>query len=160
MLSALVVNDNPAIRTVLARSLERRGWVVQTAADGVEGLEAVRAQPFDVVISEMEMPRRGGLWLWEQAIALRPEMRGKFVVISEEPLPEPSSTGPLAESEQVLLKPLSLDSLRGTVQRIVEEADGATLPSEVGEDLPAHALREPSIAPPQWPPAVSPDAPQ
>lgn len=140
MLTALVVDDNPAIRTVIARSLERRGWEVKTAADGLQAMEAVQAQPFDVVISDVNMPRRGGLWLWEQAVALRSELRGRFVFIGGEPLPESWNMGPLAESEMFLLKPLSLASLRGTVQRVV-----------------ANAFEEQSIAPPQWPPALTPD---
>ena len=157
MLTALVVDDNPAIRTVIARSLERRGWEARTAADGVEAMEAVRAQPFDAIICDVNMPRRGGLWLWEQAVALRPELRGRFVFISGEPLPEPWGKGPLTESELFLLKPLSLASLRGTVQRIVEHADETWAHSESDENLRGQTPREPSIAPPQWPPAVTPD---
>ena len=157
MLTALVVDDNPAIRTVIARSLERRGWEVKAAADGVEAMEAVRAQPFDVVITEVNMPKRGGLWFWEQAIALRPELRGRFVFISGEPLPEPWNKGPFTARELFLLKPLSLASLRGTVQRIIEHADESWAHSESDENLPGQTLREQSIAPPQWPPAVTPD---
>ena len=157
MLAALVVDDNPAIRTVIARSLERRGWDVSAAADGIEAMEAVRAQPFDAIICDVNMPRRGGLWLWEQAVALRPELRGRFVFISGEPLPEPWNNGPLTESELFLLKPLSLASLRSTVQRIVEHADETWVSSESDENPPGQTLREPSIAPPRWPPAVTPD---
>ena len=157
MLTALVVDDNPAIRTVIARSLERRGWEVTTASDGIDGMEAVRAQPFDAIICDVNMPRRGGLWLWEQAVALRPELRGRFVFISGEPLPEPWNQGPLADGELFLLKPLSLASLRDTVQRVVEKVDVNWAPTESDENRPGQTLREQSIAPPQWPPAVTPD---
>lgn len=159
VLTALVVDDNPAIRTVIARSLERRGWEVKTAADGHEGVAAVQAQSFDVVISGVNMPRRGGLWFWEQAVALRSELRGRFVFISGEPLPESWNMGPLAESEMFLLKPLSLASLRDTVQRVVANTYGTGLPSELDQDLSANAFEEQSIAPPQWPPEVTPDEP-
>ncbi len=79
MFSALIVDDNFALREANARSLARDGWDVTTATDGLEALEAVRTHLFDVVITDVHMPRRGGLWLWEQALALRPELRGKFV---------------------------------------------------------------------------------
>src|SRR5437764_13078953 len=91
MLSALIVDDNFALRGAIARSLARDGWEVATATDGLEALEAVRSRLFDAVITDVHMPRRGGLWLWQQALALRPELRGKFVFMSSEPLPEPPS---------------------------------------------------------------------
>ena len=73
--SALIVDDNFALRGAIARSLARDGWEVTTASDGLEALEAVRSHLFDAVITDVHMPRRGGLWLWEQALALRPELR-------------------------------------------------------------------------------------
>src|ERR1051325_4789325 len=87
MLSVLIVDDDSAIRSVLIRSLERRGCTVASAANGLEGLNAIRRGSFDVVISDVNMPRRGGLWLREKALALRPELGGRVLLISAEPLP-------------------------------------------------------------------------
>src|SRR5256714_4915820 len=89
--SALVVDDNYALREAIARSLAREGGNVTTAPGGLEGLEAIRGRQFDVVITDVHMPRRGGLWLWEQALALQPELRAKFGFMSSEPLPQPPS---------------------------------------------------------------------
>lgn len=116
ILSALIVDDNFALRTAISRSLQRRGWHVTTAGDGLEGLDAVRHQSFDVVISDVNMPRRGGLWLWEESLALRPELRGKFVFMSSEPLPQPPSNAVF------MVKPLSLATLWSEVQAIVQTA--------------------------------------
>jgi len=110
MLSALIVDDNFALRGAIARSLARDGWEVATATDGLEALEAVRSRLFDAVITDVHMPRRGGLWLWEQALALRPELRGKFVFMSSEPLPEPPS------GAIFMVKPLSLATLKSELQ--------------------------------------------
>src|SRR5438132_5795570 len=77
MYSVLMVDDNAAIREALARSLTRRGCRVTTAASGVEGLQALTQRSFDVVITDLNMPERGGLWLWRQALVLRPELRGQ-----------------------------------------------------------------------------------
>src|SRR6266516_2153947 len=85
----LMVDDHAAMREAIARSLTRRGCRVTTAVSGVNGLEALRTQSFDVIISDLNMPERGGLWLWRQALVLRPELRGRFVLIASEPLPEP-----------------------------------------------------------------------
>jgi len=116
--SVLMVDDNPAMREAIARSLTRRGCAVTTAADAAEALASLRRQSYDVVVTDLNMPERGGLWLWRQAVVARPELRGRFVLIASEPLPDPRSMDLFVETERFLLKPLSLD----TLWRLVEEA--------------------------------------
>ena len=114
----LMVDDNAAMREAIARSLARRGCAVTTAADAAEALASLRRQSYDVVVTDLNLPERGGLWLWRQAVMVRPELRGRFVLIASEPLPDPRSMDLFLESERFLLKPLSLDAL----WRLVEEA--------------------------------------
>jgi|SRR5881628_1028021 len=124
--SVLMVDDNTAMREAIARSLTRRGCRVTTAVSGVDGLATVRQQPFDVVITDLNMPERGGLWLWRQAVMLRPELRGRFVLLASEPLPEPPSMSRFIESERLLLKPVLLDTLWREVEdvmRVARKAD-------------------------------------
>jgi len=120
MYSVLMVDDNTAMREALARSLTRRGCRVTTAASGVAGVEALKQRPFDVVITDLNMPERGGLWLWRQALILRPELRGRFVLIASEPLPEPRSLSLFMETERFVLKPLSLETLWRQVEEAME----------------------------------------
>jgi len=120
--SVLMVDDNAAMREAIARSLTRRGCHVATAVSGVTALEALRAQSFDVIISDLNMPERGGLWLWRQALVLRPELRGRFVLIASEPLPEPLTMSLFLESERFLLKPLTLDTLWREVEGVMRVA--------------------------------------
>ncbi|MFP4696894.1 Hpt domain-containing protein, partial [Thiohalospira sp.] len=60
---ALVVDDSITVRRVTGRLLERHGWRVATARDGVEALEAVEAEPPAVVLLDIEMPRMDGFEL-------------------------------------------------------------------------------------------------
>src|SRR5712691_7586743 len=120
MYSVLMVDDNVAIREALARSLTRRGCRVTTAASGVAGMEALKERSFDVVVTDLNMPERGGLWLWRQARILHPELRGRFVLIASEPLPEPRSLSLFMETERFVLKPLSLDTLWRQVEEVME----------------------------------------
>ena len=134
--SVLLVDDNAAMREALARSLTRRGCRVTTATSGVEGLEKLRERAFDAVVTDLNMPERGGLWLWRQTLVLRPELRGRFVMIASEPLPEPRSLALFLESEQFVVKPLTLDVLWRLVQDILQSGSkrvsGArTQPSEL-----------------------------
>ena len=59
----LVVDDERFIRDVVAEFLVLEGYDVHTAADGQEALAELRGKPFDVVITDLKMPRMGGLEL-------------------------------------------------------------------------------------------------
>ena len=58
--SVLVVDDDQINRMVLARDLEREGHRVIAVEDGVRALEALRAEPFDVVLLDVLMPELDG----------------------------------------------------------------------------------------------------
>ncbi len=57
----LVVDDNEANREMLARRLERRGYTVLLATNGVECLELVAFQRPDLILLDVEMPVMDGL---------------------------------------------------------------------------------------------------
>lgn len=62
----LVVDDNADNRDVLARRLKRLELTqVRQAADGVEALDMVRAEPFDLVLLDVMMPRMNGVEMLE-----------------------------------------------------------------------------------------------
>ena len=61
--SVLLVEDSRVIRIQMTRILERAGYQVTTADDGLEGWEKLQAGQFDLVVSDVEMPRWGGLQL-------------------------------------------------------------------------------------------------
>ena len=69
-LSVLVVDDHPVNRLLLCWQLSELGHRTIAAEDGHEGLERWLAQPFDVVITDCNMPRRNG---YELARAIRDE---------------------------------------------------------------------------------------
>jgi len=63
--SILIVEDSFTSRTLLKNILEASGYQIQTAIDGTDGLSRLKSQHFDAVVSDVEMPRMGGLELTE-----------------------------------------------------------------------------------------------
>ena len=61
MLHALVVDDSATVREVERQLLVRMGFFVETAVDGLDGLHALRAGSFDLVVSDIDMPRMNGI---------------------------------------------------------------------------------------------------
>jgi two-component system chemotaxis sensor kinase CheA len=56
----LVVEDSITSRMLLKGILESAGYEVKTAIDGIDGFTALRAEHFDLVVSDVEMPRMNG----------------------------------------------------------------------------------------------------
>ncbi len=75
----LVVEDEDAIRETLANVLTDAGAVTLTAADGDHAVAMIHAQPFDVVISDINMPHRTGYQIFEEAKARNPDCPVIFI---------------------------------------------------------------------------------
>jgi len=59
----LVVEDSVTSRALVRGILESAGYEVQTAADGLEAFTTLRSHPFDLVVSDVDMPRLNGFGL-------------------------------------------------------------------------------------------------
>jgi len=59
----LVVDDEAKMRRILEMSLKGLGHEVEQAGDGVEALAAIEAAPFDLVLTDLRMPRKDGIEL-------------------------------------------------------------------------------------------------
>ncbi len=70
----LLVDDEPEIRRLLSRHLQRLGYTVQEAVDGEEAAAAAAMEIPDVVITDMSMPRLGGLELLERLRSMDPSL--------------------------------------------------------------------------------------
>lgn len=63
---ALVVDDEPELREAICDELSLENWQVEDAADGQAALEKMQASRFDVIISDIRMPRVDGLQLLQK----------------------------------------------------------------------------------------------
>jgi signal transduction histidine kinase/CheY-like chemotaxis protein len=73
----LVVDDEPLLRTMVRRVLEKHGYQVACAAHGQAGLEALAgaSEPFDLVLLDMAMPVMAGPEMFRRARAVDPTLR-------------------------------------------------------------------------------------
>ena len=77
----LLVEDEPAVRRVVKRMLESRAKHVLEARDGSEALELVwhRLDEIDLLVTDMVMPRMGGLALSRKVAERRPDLPTLFL---------------------------------------------------------------------------------
>ncbi|HEU5169091.1 MAG TPA: ATP-binding protein [Gemmatimonadales bacterium] len=78
-LRVLVVDDEPHILHYLRATLEAWGHEVIAAADGDEALDRAVAEPFDVVITDLRMPRLGGREFYETLRSRAPACAARLV---------------------------------------------------------------------------------
>jgi len=61
MARILIIDDEPQIRSMLKLMLERDGYEVVEAPDGVEGIKVYRQNPADLIITDLIMPNKDGI---------------------------------------------------------------------------------------------------
>ena len=60
MAAILLIDDEKSIRNVLKDILQHEGYRIEEAADGEQGLQKLAAQPFDLVLCDIKMPKMDG----------------------------------------------------------------------------------------------------
>ncbi len=140
---ALVVDDSPSLRMLTTRQLEGLGLEVVTAVDGQQALELLAGGNFDMVITDLEMPRMNG---FELLTAMRADARWRgmpTVIVSTRESPayrtKAAELGVLA----YLIKPLSVGRLSAAVRRALLLSQGAESESVTNADcVPAQGPAE------------------
>ncbi|MFC4352666.1 response regulator [Fodinicurvata halophila] len=61
MSTILLIDDEKSILEVMGNSLGKAGYTVLSAGDGKEGLELLRSEPVDVVVTDIIMPEKEGI---------------------------------------------------------------------------------------------------
>jgi two-component system chemotaxis response regulator CheY len=112
-LRVLIVDDAGLIRTYYRAALERHGYVVDEALNGLEGLEKLlREQAFDMIIVDVNMPQMDGLTFLRV-------LRGKELPVSATPVlvttteagPQDMAAARAAGANGYLVKPIRQDVL-------------------------------------------------
>ena len=119
----LIIEDDAAIREMLARRLRLRGFTVTEAADGERGLAMVRESPPDVLILDHGLPGISG---WDVARTLRAEGFSSLPIVAlTAHAGEPSRRDALvAGCTTFLTKPVDMKALEHELRRHV--GPGAT----------------------------------
>jgi CheY-like chemotaxis protein len=112
----LVIDDDADFRALVADLLTVSGHTVVEADDGQVGIACYRAQPFDLVLTDMIMPRREGIEVIRAIRRLNP--RARIVAMSGGAAAAPrlylQMAGHLG-ADRTLLKPFSAATLLATV---------------------------------------------
>lgn len=135
----LLVDDEPELRRVFRRSLERAGYAVFEAANGKAALELARQMDFELVVSDICMPLMTGLELLERLLVESPDLPVVFVSGSTNFMD--LQTARDCGAFDFLQKPVDLAELRARAAVAVEESKRRKAREKcVGRDSEARLL--------------------
>lgn len=119
---ALIVEDEPAVRTALKRWFEKQGYLALEAADG-EQARALLAAPDsdapDVIICDMHLPGISGEILLALLSVERPELAARVILTTGDSVDHAAPGSVLATHAFVLQKPFELSELKSMVERVL-----------------------------------------
>jgi signal transduction histidine kinase len=133
----LVVDDNTDMRAYIAGILHP-SFEVETVEDGIRALESLRANPPDLILSDVMMPRLGGFGLLREVRAADALKTVPFILLSARAGEEASVEGLEAGADDYLVKPFSARELLARVRSHLELA-------HMRREAVAHAARESSL---------------
>jgi two-component system response regulator PilR (NtrC family) len=114
----LVVDDEQIIRESLAFVLKKEGYAVEEAANGKEALEKHTKSPFDVIVTDIEMPEMKGIELLKRVMEQTPET---FVLVITAFGSVETAIGALRQgAADYILKPVNFDDLLIRIKKLKE----------------------------------------
>ncbi len=114
-LKVLIVDDEPEMRAAMSETLKREGYNIETAEHGAEALDKIENAAFDLVVSDVKMPKLSGPDLLKCIKDVSPETR--VIMITAYGTIDNAVETMKAGASDYLLKPFSADILVATVNR-------------------------------------------
>nr|MDA3834817.1 response regulator [Spirochaetales bacterium] len=100
----LVADDSVSTRDIEQSILESYGYVVKTAGDGKEALELAADEQFDLVITDIEMPRLDGITLAHTLRGKREYRHTPIILVTSRDSPEDRTRGIQAGADAYIVK--------------------------------------------------------
>jgi DNA-binding response OmpR family regulator len=130
----LVVDDEPAIRALVAKIVERAGHAVDTARDGAEAIEKLDQAEYAVIVLDLMMPNIDGYGLIQHLKERQGARPAVIVVSAGDSAALRLLDGALVHS--ILRKPFDIDVLGDLITAAVKAADEAAASEESGDVIP------------------------
>jgi nitrogen regulation protein NR(I) len=127
----LLIEDDPGIVVTLRRLLSEEGYQVETETRGDAGLARARANPLDVVITDMKLPGLNGLELVRELHSARPRL--PIILITAHGTTETAIEATKSGAYDYLLKPFEMPELFELVEHAVASSRLMSEPVELGE---------------------------
>jgi two-component system NtrC family sensor kinase len=111
----LVVEDEPDVAETLRELVEREGFDVTVAANGIEALHLLEQATFDLLLSDLRMPLLNGAELYERLSETRPELVKRMAFVTGDTIGDSMGDFARSRSRPLLEKPFTKAGIRAVL---------------------------------------------
>lgn len=119
MATILTVDDSTSMRQMVAFTLKGAGYDVTEATDGEEALRLAKSRRFNLVLTDVNMPKMDGITLTKELRKLPDYRFTPILTLTTESTAEKKMEGKSAGATGWLVKPFNPDQLVNTVKRVL-----------------------------------------
>jgi DNA-binding NtrC family response regulator len=116
--NVLIIDDEPLMRISIADALKDEGCQVKVAATGLEGMDLIKKEPFEIVISDLRLPGMDGLQILQTCKEVSPKTG--VIVITAHGSVETAVGAMKMGAYDYITKPFSMDELLLIVNRLLK----------------------------------------
>lgn len=115
----LAVDDSATIRTSISFVLKEAGYDVVEAVDGVDGLAKAKADKFNLIITDINMPNMDGIEMIKQVRATEGYKFTPIIALTTENQDSKMQEGKAAGATGWIVKPFTSEKLLAIVKKII-----------------------------------------
>ena len=119
MATILAVDDSASMRQMVSFTLKGAGYNVVEAVDGVDALSKAKAQTFDCIVTDVNMPNKDGIELIKDLRALPNYKFTPMLMLTTESGMDKKQQGKEAGATGWIVKPFNPDQLLKTIQKVM-----------------------------------------
>ena len=118
----LVAEDDPTVQSFISRALTQRGYQVSAVDDGLEALEALRSQSFDLLVADIVMPGLDGIGLALKVTREWPDL--PILLVTGYPLEHARARNLNELISEVISKPFTLQQICQAAEAAIAKRGG------------------------------------
>ncbi|MCK5537029.1 MAG: response regulator [Bacteroidales bacterium] len=115
----LVVDDSESIREILKSLLEEENFLVEVAEDGLKGLDKVKSNDYDLILTDLHMPNLDGIGFINEARKLENCKRTPILFLTTETQQEAKDKAKEAGATGWIIKPFVPAKIKSIVNRVL-----------------------------------------
>lgn len=119
MATILAVDDSASMRQMVSFTLKGAGYNVVEAVDGVDALSKAKAQTFDCIVTDVNMPNKDGIELIKDLRAMSNYKFTPMLMLTTEAGMDKKQQGKEAGATGWIVKPFNPDQLLKTIQKVL-----------------------------------------
>lgn len=119
----LVVDDEPEMRIAISKAISMGGFRVESASNGYEAIAKMKQSFFDLILTDLRMPKMDGVTLLGQIKSLSPE--SSVVLITAYGTIENAVEAMKLGADDYILKPFSFEILNNVIEKVLDRKNEA-----------------------------------